>query len=736
MALINSLNTSSVLGAGRAKTPTILQMEAVECGPASLAMVLAYFKCYVPLEVLRLECGVSRDGTKATNILKAARSLGLSAKGFKKEPVDLRSLPFPQIVFWNFNHFLVVEGFNDGKVFINDPAMGRRVVSDAEFDESFTGVVLTFEPTDEFRPSGQPESIVASLKARFNGLHTTIGFICLIGLCLVIPSMLIPVFTSVFVDKILVSQLQDWFRPLIVGIGITALLRMLLTWMQGHYLLRAKTRIALSESGKFFWHVLRLPVEFYSQRSAGDIASRLAINDEVADTLTGDLAEAVLSFITILLFAILMFSYDAPLTVLSISVVALNIFVLKAITNKTRESSERLSVIGGKLAGVSIGGISAIESIKASGGENGFFAKWAGYQAKYINATQEVAQISLLYGLVPVALSSINSVLVLVVGGQRVMQGELSLGQLVAFQSLVASFVLPATTLVGLASKIQGLKGDLNRLDDIMSNPEAEVFSKREVHDSEDPISLIHGAGKLDGFVELKEVAFGYNRAGPALIESFNLKVYPGQRIAIVGPSGCGKSTVSKLLMGLYSPWQGEILLDGQPRTNFPRHQLIHSLSMVDQDIHLFEGSVRDNITLWDSSISNNDMVTAAKDACIHELIVERSGGYDSLLTEGARNMSGGQRQRLEIARALCRNPRILVLDEATSALDASTELEIDNNLRRRGCTTIIIAHRLSTIRDADEIIVLSHGVIIQRGTHSELMHDETGRYFQLASQQ
>jgi ABC-type bacteriocin/lantibiotic exporter with double-glycine peptidase domain len=517
--------------------------------------------------------------------------------------------------------------------------------------------------------------------------------------------------------------------------GMTAALHMLLTWMRGHYLLLASTRIALSESGKFFWHVLRLPVEFYTQRSAGDVGARVSINDDVATMLTGDLAEAALSFFTIFLFAALMFSYDVVLTLLSIGVVALNIIVLKVIAQKTRESGERLSVNGGKLAGASINGLAVMESIKASGGENGFFSKWAGYQAKYINASQEVAQISLLFGLIPGTLTAINSVLILVVGGSRVMQGDLSLGQLVAFQSLVASFTGPATTLVNLANKIQKLKGDMNRLDDIMDNPVADVFTLHPDEENNAEVKEV-ATGKMEGFISLKNIVFGYNRAGLTMIDNFNLEVSPGQRIAIVGPSGCGKSTVSKLLMGLYEPWEGEVMFDGKLRNQFNREQLSNSVSLVDQDIHLFEGSIRDNITLWDQNIDEADMVLAAKDARIHDFILERSGGYDAKLSEGARNMSGGQRQRLELARALCTNPSILILDEATSALDVSTELEIDSNLRRRGCTTIIIAHRLSTIRDADEIIVLSHGIILQRGKHEELMENESGRYFDMVSQQ
>jgi NHLM bacteriocin system ABC transporter peptidase/ATP-binding protein len=715
----------------RHKTPTIMQMEAVECGAASLAMILGYHGRWVPLEELRVKCGVSRDGSKASNVLKAARSYGLTSKGFNKEPENLRTMSLPVVVFWNFNHFLVVEGFGNGKVFLNDPAAGPRVVSDEEFDLSFTGVVLTFEAGAEFKKGGQPQSVLAALKRRFVGLNEAIAYVVLVGVALVLPGLVVPVFTSVFIDKLLISGMESWLKPLLLGIVITALLRVALTWLESYYLLRVRTQIALASASKFFWHVLRLPVEFYTQRSPGEISSRVRINDKVAGMLSGDLAHAFLAVIQAVFFAALMLFYDVWLTLISIVVVSINVFVMQQVAQKTKEASQKLAIDGGKVYGATMSGLQVIETVKSSGGESSFFSKWAGYEAKYVNSEQAMARVGLVMGSVPALLTVLNSLLILGVGGMRVIDGHLSIGMLVAFQSLAASFTGPVQRLVGLGKKMLEVQGDMNRLDDVMQYREDPWLNRG-------PLPQAQGgrvAAKLAGKVELNNISFGYNPAGSALVENFNLVLNPGERVAIVGPSGCGKSTISRLVMGLYEPWGGSIKFDDQPREAFGRYEFFNSVALVDQDIVLFEGSIRDNLSMWDKSVSDQDIMQAAKDACIHDVIMSRPGGYDSKLAEDGVNMSGGQRQRLEIARALATNPRILVMDEGTSALDPATEQQIDENLRRRGCACIIIAHRLSTIRDADEIVVLSYGHIVERGTHDSLMQIDGGFYSRLIAQ-
>ncbi|MEP6621528.1 MAG: NHLP family bacteriocin export ABC transporter peptidase/permease/ATPase subunit [bacterium] len=703
----------------RVRTPTVLQMEAVECGAAALAMILACHGRWVPLEELRAACGVSRDGSKASNLIKAARAYGFTAKGFKREPAQLRSMVMPMIVHWNFNHFIVLEGFAGGRSYLNDPGAGPTVVSEEEFDESFTGVALTFQPTDTFTKGGEAPSVLRSLAKRLPGSLKALGFIMLAGLALVVPGLVTPSFNKVFVDDVLVKGLAEWVKPLLVAMGIAATVSATLTWMQQRYLLRLETKLAIESAGRFFWHVLRLPVSFFNQRFAGDIAARVAINDKVAKTVSGDLATTTINALLIVFYAALLMRYDVVLASVGVGTALLNIAALRWATRARVDLSRRLQQDRGKMIGAAMGGLMTIETLKASGSESDFFSRWAGHHAKVSNTYQQLQLTTTALGVVPPLLMSINTAVVLGIGGMRVMDGRLSMGLLVAFQALVVSFLNPVNRMVDLGGQLQELKGDLTRLDDVLHaerDPYATDLATPElaVDDAATPV-------KLHGLLEMRDVSFGYSVLEPPLIEHFNLTLRPGSRVALVGGSGCGKSTLAKIVAGLYEPWSGEILIDGRPRHEIPRRVLVNSLAVVDQDIGMFEGTISENVTLWDTTVPEADLVQAARDAAIHEDIALRPGGYGGHMEEGGRNFSGGQRQRLEIARALANGPSILVLDEATSALDPATEQTIDDQLRRRGCTCLIIAHRLSTIRDCDEIIVLDRGRVVQRGTHETL---------------
>ncbi|MBF0517399.1 MAG: NHLP family bacteriocin export ABC transporter peptidase/permease/ATPase subunit [Nitrospirae bacterium] len=708
----------------RAATPTVLQMEAVECGAAALAMILGYYGLFVPLEKLRMECGVSRDGSKASNMLLAARKFGLIAKGFKMELEDVYEASLPAIVFWNFNHFVVLEGFKKDTVFINDPGSGPRRLTLDEFDSSFTGVILTFDKGPDFKAGGEKSNMVRSLARRLRGSEAALLYVVITNLLLVVPGIIIPIFSKIFVDDILVGGMKTWIYPLLWGMAATALLNFLLTWIQQYYLARLETKFSVTSSSKFLWHVLRLPIEFFTQRYAGDISNRVSINDRIATLLSGTLATNMINLMMILFYAVVMFFYDIVLTLIAIGIALINFIFLKYISRSRVDVNKKLQQEKGKLLGAAMDGLQTIETLKATGAESDFFAKWAGYQAKAITSQQALGISSQRLNVVPVLLTSISNAVILTVGGLRVIEGSLSVGMLVAFQSLMTSFITPINQIVSLGGTIQETEADINRLDDVLKYEIDPVYNEKP-HDTEIEKT------KLQGYMQLKDVSFGYSRLEPPLIENFNLNLRPGSRVALVGGSGSGKSTIGKLIAGVYEPWSGEILFDNTPRKELSRLIMTNSLTAVDQDIFLFNDTIRNNITLWDSTIREDDVINAAKDACIHDDIAARDGGYKSMLDEGGLNFSGGQRQRLEIARALVLNPTIVVLDEATSALDPRTEMLVDEHLRRRGCTCVIVAHRLSTIRDCEEIIVLEKGKIVQRGTHEELIQAE-GLYSEL----
>jgi len=639
----------------KVSTPTFLQMEATECGAAALGIILGYYQKNIPLEELRLECGVSRDGSKASNVLKAARKFGLEAKGYKKEPEAIfQECTLPVIVFWNFNHFLVVEGYRNGRVYLNDPASGPKVIGWEEFDLSFTGVVLTFSKTADFKPDGKKASIIHSLKGRLKGSEKVLAFVILAGLFMVIPGIITPIFSKVFIDEYLIKNMQSWIMPLLIGMGITLIISASLRWLQQYYLLRFETKLALRESSKFFWHIIRLPVEFFSQRSPGEIGSRVSINDEISSVLSGQLTINVIALVTLVFYFCIMLFYDSVLTLIGVFFMVCNIILLKKFSRIMVDKYKKIAMDEGKLMGVSMGGIQSIETLKANGGESDFFKLWAGHQAKLINGSQEIALVNQTLMNVPALLTSLNIAIVLCVGGFRVMEGHLSMGMLVAFQSLMSSFMTPVNTLLGMGLTIQKLEGDMTRLDDVLRYPVDQQCNITHTNMQENLQS------KLEGHILLKEIAFGYNRLEKPLIEQFNLVLEPGNIVAIVGSSGCGKSTIAKVLSSLYQPWEGEIVLDGKSIIQWPRDLVCNSVAMVDQDIFLFEGTISENLSLWDDTVQEEHIIKACKDACIHDLISGLPKGYESIIEEGGRNFSGGQRQRLEIARALtnyCKKP-------------------------------------------------------------------------------
>jgi NHLM bacteriocin system ABC transporter peptidase/ATP-binding protein len=712
----------------RVYTPSVLQMEAVECGAASLSMILRYHGKFLSLDKLRIDCDVSRDGSTATNIIRAARLNGLEAKGFKKEIDSLHTTPMPAIIHWNFNHFLILEGLDEEHAYLNDPAGGHRKVTMKEFRDAFTGVVLTFEPSVTFEKEGKRSELIGNLKERLAPHKEAIAYILAIGFMLVIPGIILPTFTKVFVDDILVRGANDWLWPLIAGMGFTVGVKMFLEFLKYRYLLRTKSKIDLVTSSTFFYHLLSLPVNFFAQRHAGEISSRVAVNTKVAALITGRLANNFMDIVTIIFFVIVMMLYDVELTLIGIGLASINLVALRYYSKKRKEGYLRYAIESGQLSGVTMAGLQTIETIKATGRENDFFTRWAGYHTKMLNAQQNLGVLSIMLSAIPRFISGIITATILCVGAWKIMDGQITIGMLVAFQGLMASFIRPVQNLVNLGGMLQEAEGDMSRLDDILQTEEDKQVSRgRQLKETD---YSIYGQ-KLEGYVEFKNVTFGYSRLAEPLIKDFSLKIKPGERIALVGGSGSGKSTLAKILAGLYEPQKGRILLDGVPRKKWARQIINNSLAMVDQDIFMFEGNMREVLTLWDGTIPDQQIIRAAKDAAIHDIISSKKNSYDFLINEGGKNFSGGQRQRIEIARALVTNPSILILDEATSALDPPTEKIVYDNIKRRRCSVIVVAHRLSTIRDCDEIIVLDRGEIAERGTHAQLIKKK-GEYYRL----
>lgn len=721
----------------KTKTPTVLQMEALECGAASLSMILAHYKKYVSLEELRVECGVSRDGTKASNLVKAAKRYGLEAKGFKMEVDALRSLKAPAIIFWNFNHFVVYEKFKRHSVVINDPAMGRRAVDFDEFDESFTGVVLTFVPGENFVPSGEKPKIWNRLKKRLGGLSGIFTFLGFLSFLYFIPGFVYPTFSRFFIDEILVKNSMNLLKPLLVVMIVTCFVSTVLQAIQNSVLMRFQVRLSLSTASKFINQIFRMPMQFFVQRLPGELCNRISSCDSVAELVSGQLIEVVINLVSTVFFLILMLLYDVPLTVISVSLTVLVIIIFKITSERVKNKSFKIEMEGGKLSGITMSGIEMIESLKASGSENDFFMQWSGQQAKVILENQRLVKTNTANAIVPETISQIQSILILAIGALRVMDGHLTIGMLMAFQVLQAHFASPINSFLSLGAQLLSANADMQRIDDVMEYPTPKIF-KDDFGEEESSLQSYDSGRifyapikKLEGYISLKNAVFGYSPLAAPLINGLDIEFTPGKRIALVGATGSGKSTIGKLISATYPLWSGELMFDGKPLSEIDRKTFAASVSVVNQSISLFEGTIKDNITMWNTTIPEDVYIQAAKDACIHDVITSRQGGYFSQVSEGGRNFSGGQRQRLEIARALATNPRIIIMDEATSALDAITEQTVDQNIRRRGCTSIIIAHRLSTIRDSDEIMVLDHGNIVQRGTHDELM-EQGGMYSEL----
>ena len=716
----------------RVQVPTILQMEATECGAASLAMVLAHYGLWIPLEKLRAECGVNRDGSKAKCVLRAARNRGCVAAGYRWNTNDILKIiddaPFPLIIHWEFNHFVVLEGIRDGKAYLNDPAMGRRTVSLEEFRTSYTGVSLRIRPGEGFKKEGHRYNVFKDMAQKLFEDKWAVVFITILELCAIVPGLASPVMNQIFIDDILTRKHPDWMVNFCLAMVVTFLLSGLMSWLRAVVLTQWQRKITLADSSGYFWHLLKLPMQFFHQRYAAEVAGRVGFNESIAGVLSGPAATAVLDLIVAVFYLLLLLQYNVTLTLIGIAFTSVELVLFFAMRRHLTDLNMRIQQDAGKAYGVSMNGLRMIETIKANGDEADFFTKWAGYQTKVLAASQETTLWATTVQLLPTLLSGINGALIMTIGGFSIMEGAMTAGMFMAFQNLMGKFEAPVNALVGLGSTLQTTEMQMQRLNDVRRYEVDSLNFPAEAAEAS------KGNERLSGELRISGVNFGYSPLEAPLLTDFDLHARPGEWIAVVGASGSGKSTLAKVVTGLYEEWSGTVAFDGLPRRQIPRQTILNSLAAVDQDIFLITGTVAENIALFDDTVPRSDIIQAAKDACIHEDILELAGGYDAQVAEGGMNFSGGQRQRLEIARALAVNPSILVLDEATSALDPVTEKEVLANIRHRGCTCLIVAHRLSTIRDADEIIVLERGKVVERGTHREMMlHD--GPYKHLIAQ-
>lgn len=706
------------LGTGQvAKVPVVMQMEALECGAASLDMILGYYGLFLPLSQVRKDCGVSRDGSNMKSIYLAAVSYGLEVHAFRYNYEELKTaVTYPCIIHWEYKHFVVLDGYRKGKFIVNDPARGILSIPEEMFEQSYSGMCLTFAPTDKFTPGGKPDSVLDFTKQRLKGTGPMTAMILLSTFIMTVTGILVPVFPRLFVDNILAGRVTTGaVRLFFIGFLLVVAVRVIVSWIKSAYLIKMEGKMAICSSTRFIWHILRLPMDFFSQRLPADLLNRSSSNATITSTLILTFAPLALDFAAMIFYLALMINYSLPLALIGVASVFINmavsLFVSKKRVNLSRVQMKNASL----LANTGMAGMSMIETIKASGAENGYFSNWADLQAACNEDRVRLNDMNMLYGQIPSLISSVTGNIILCIGVGFIISGNWSMGLVSAFTGYLSAFANPASALIRATQSFQEMRTAMERINDVLDYP-ADIDFEMEVRD--DRVTY----EKLSGAVEFRNVTFGYNRLRPALITDFSMSVRKGQSVAFVGGSGSGKSTLAKLATGLCKPWSGEILYDGKTIGEIRRSIFTASVSSVDQDISLFSDTIGHNITMWDNTIPESSLADAARNAQIYDDIMVRENGFESRLTEKGNNFSGGQRQRIEIARALASDPTLMIMDEATSALDAETEFHVMESVRARGITTIIISHRLSTIRDCDEIIVLKGGVVIDRGSHDELM--------------
>lgn len=726
------MNIFSIFKRYKRRTPTFFQMEMVECGAASLGIILSYYKRFIPIDELRIDCGISRDGCQADNIITAAAKHGLDAEGYEIAVDDFEEDDLPFIVFWRYNHFIVVEDFNSQSVYVNDPALGHRKIPIEQFKNEYSGVAIILKPTKDFSKKGQAKHSLTQIYSYLKNEPVAIAYLFLIGVLFSLLGLISPIFGKMFVDYYLVDFTQSILNLIVIGLSVTLLLTLVLSYIQNHYLIRFQNKLTIAHSDYFLQHIIKLPLDFFAQRYVGDIAFRMQVIRPTIAYITSSIIQASTQCSLIVIYLCFLLYLNWQIAIIVIAISTINVFALSLIVSTKKEKSMQLTVDLAQFYSTSYSSFKIMHSIKASGAEQEAFRKMAGSQAKVANSVHELDEKSTIISIIPSILNMIASAIILIYGAIQIINGTMSVGTLIAIQVITVGFMSPIIFLIQIASQLQDMSGNLAKLDDVYGHkidPQVDL----SYFTSSGRLSL-ESKPKLSGHIEVRHLSFGFNTIAKPILDDINLTIYPGEHVAFVGLSGSGKSTLTRLIANLYTPWSGDILIDGKRLSEINRLILANSLAVVEQDVILLNGTLRDNFSIWeDLTVSDKAIILAGKDACIHDEISSRENGYDTNVDDNGINFSGGEKQRIDIARALLLEPNILILDEATSELDPIVENTIYDNIKKRGCTTIIVAHRLNTVRNADRIFVFDQGKIVQVGTHDELF-SQPGIYERLMS--
>lgn len=699
----------------RQRVPVLRQMTAVECGAASLAMILSYHGRKTSVSEMRERCGVGRDGLSALSIVRTARSYGLRVRAITLQENDFRFVSLPAIVHWGFNHFLVVERWTSHHVDLVDPAIGRRRVTAEEFDNSFTGVVLTFEAGVNFDRGAAKRHVNLAHYALNYAKLAPFSLLQILGASLLLQlfGLVVPALTALVVDTIVPDKLQGALALLAFGLLILFVAQLTTMLLRSTVLLYLQTKVDTQMMLGFFEQLLTLPVRFFQQRSSGDLLARLSSNTIVRDTISNQLVSSVLDGAFVLVYLIILFAVSPLFGFLVVLLGGLQIVLLTITTRAVRELAARELVAQGKSQGYATEALVGMVTLKASGAEHRALQRWSNLFFDQMNASVRRTYVSSVINTVLTTFQTFSPVLLLVFGTYLALNGSLQIGTMLALVSLATAFLTPLSSLVTTGQKLQLVHSHLERIADVMeAEPEQDLLRVRE-------------SPRLQGAISLDQVSFQYDPHSAPILNDISISITSGQKVAIVGRSGSGKTTLGNLLLGLSLPTSGEIFYDGIPLRTLDYQMVRSQFGVVTQASSIFSGSIRENISLNNPEMDMESVIRAARAAAIHDDIMGMPMEYETMVSEGGSALSGGQRQRLALARALANKPVLMLLDEATSALDVITERLVEQNLRELACTQIIIAHRLSTIRNADLILVLDGGKIVERGTHQELLARE-----------